>query len=67
MKKTIAISISLPQIDAAVNWNTDTKAEFFFRSLKNAFVFIVGFMACVVGTYISLLEIIRNFQQDQPY
>jgi len=66
--KMSTLSLMAPAlIDAAVNWNTDTKAEFFFRSLKNTFVFIVGFMACVVGTYISLLEIIRNFQQDQPY
>ena len=57
----------LAQIDAAVNWNTDTRSEFIFRSLKNSFVFVIGFLACVIGTYISLQDIIRNFQQDHPY
>ena len=53
-------------IDAAANWNSDSKSTFIFRSIKNIFVFTIGFLACVIGTYISLQDIVRNFQEDDP-
>jgi len=66
--KMSTLSLMAPAlIDAAANWNSDNKPTFIFRSLKNIFVFSIGFLACVIGTYISLQDIIRNFQEEDPY
>jgi len=65
--KMSTLSLMAPAlIDAAANWSSDTGPTFYIRSCKNVFVFTVGFLACVIGTYISLTDIIKNFQED-PY
>merc|ERR1712058_66717 len=49
--KMSTLSLMAPAlIDAAANWNSDNKPTFIFRSLKNIFVFSIGFLACVIGT-----------------
>jgi len=66
--KMSTLSLMAPAlIDAAANWNSDTKSTFIFRSIKNIFVFTIGFLACIIGTYISLQDIVRNFQKEDPY
>ena len=62
--KMSTLSLMAPAIiDSAAHWNSDdTKARFVYRSVKNICIFIVGFLACVVGTYISTLEIVKKFQ-----
>jgi len=67
--KMSTLSLMAPAlIDAAVNWSTDTdRTTFLLRSVKNVFIFTVGFLACIVGTYISLQDIVNNFRQDHPY
>ena len=63
--KMSTLSLMAPSIiDSAAHWNSDdTKPHFIYRSIKNIFIFIIGFLACVVGTYISTLEIVKKFQQ----
>ena len=62
--KMSTLSLMAPAIiDSAAHWNSDdTKPRFVYRSVKNICIFIVGFLACVVGTYISTLEIVKKFQ-----
>merc|ERR1712243_348349 len=40
-------------IDSAAHWNSDTGALFVYRSVKNSVVFLIGFLACIIGTYIN--------------
>merc|ERR1711973_668704 len=62
--KMSTLSLMAPAlIDAAVNWNSDSGALFIYRSIKNCVVFLIGFLACIVGTYISTMEIVHNFQE----
>ena len=63
--KMSTLSLMAPSIiDSAAHWNSDdTKPHFIYRSIKNIFIFITGFLACVVGTYISTLEIVKKFQE----
>ena len=35
---------------------------FIYRSIKNSLIFATGLVACVVGTYISIVEIVNNFK-----
>ena len=51
-------------IDSAAHWNEDTGGVFVYRCVKNSIVFVIGFLACVVGTYISTMEIVNNFRND---
>merc|ERR1719445_2138095 len=61
--KMSTLSLMAPAlIDSAAHWNSETRPVFLYRSMKNIIIFIIGFLACVVGTYISTLEIVRNFE-----
>ena len=63
--KMSTLSLMAPAlIDSAAHWTSDTGAVFVYRSVKNILVFIIGFLACIVGTYISTLEIVNNFRKD---
>merc|ERR1719204_1310082 len=62
--KMSTLSLMAPAlIDSAAHWNSDTRKVFLYRSIKNTVIFIIGFLACVVGTYISTVEIINNFKE----
>ena len=62
--KMSTLSLMAPAIiDSAAHWNSgDTNLHFIFRSAKNIAIFTIGFLACVVGTYISTLEIVKKFR-----
>jgi len=62
--KMSTLSLMAPAIiDSAAHWNSDdTKLGFTYRTIKNIGIFVIGFLACVVGTYISTLEIVKKFQ-----
>ena len=62
--KMSTLSLMAPAIiDSAAHWNSgDSKLHFIYRSSKNIAIFAIGFLACVVGTYISTLEIVKKFQ-----
>ena len=62
--KMSTLSLMAPAlIDSAAHWNSDTKGVFIYRSIKNTLIFIVGFLACVVGAYISTVAIINKFKE----
>jgi len=63
--KMSTLSLMAPAlIDSTAHWNSDGKCQWIIRSIKNIFVFTVGFLACVIGTYISLKDIINNFKEQ---
>jgi len=63
--KMSTLSLMAPAlIDSAAHWNEDTGGVFVYRCVKNIIVFIIGFLACVVGTYISTMEIVNKFKND---
>ena len=62
--KMSTLSLMAPAlIDSAAHWTQDTGATFVYRSVKNVIVFTIGFLACVVGTYISIVAIVDNFKK----
>jgi len=69
--KMSTLSLMAPALlDSAANWHSDTSSFWFYvRTLKNSLVFLVGLLACVLGTYISMQDIINNFREDKqdPY
>jgi proton-coupled amino acid transporter len=61
--KMSTLSIMAPAIiDIASNWHDQGK--FRWRTGKNILIFIFGFFGFVIGTYVSLYNIILNFTQD---
>ncbi|XP_023344937.1 proton-coupled amino acid transporter 1 isoform X1 [Eurytemora carolleeae] len=64
--KMSTLSLMAPAlIETSANWSTDTRTKCIFRSLKNSFIFLVGLLGCIIGTYISLLEIVKKFQEPE--
>ena len=63
--KMSTLSIMAPAlIDLASNWH---EPHYFKRRLaKNSFIFIVGLLGCIIGTFVSLYNIIENFQNQGP-
>merc|ERR1711892_29092 len=61
--KMSTLSLMAPAlVDSAAHWNSDSKPVFVYRCIKNVFIFTIGFLACVIGTYISTMEIVENFR-----
>merc|ERR1711892_469556 len=61
--KMSTLSLMAPaSVDSAAHWNSDSKPVFVYRCIKNVFIFTIGFLACVIGTYISTMEIVKNFR-----
>merc|ERR1711892_1218475 len=61
--KMSTLSLMAPAlVDSAAHWNSDSKTVFVYRCIKNVFIFTIGFLACVIGTYISTMEIVKNFR-----
>merc|ERR1711892_139118 len=61
--KMSTLSLMAPAlVDSAAHWNSDSKPVFVYRCIKNVFIFTIGFLACVIGTYISTMEIVKNFR-----
>ena len=59
-------SIMLPAIiDSAAHWNSDSRSLFLYRSVRNSLTFTIGCTAALLGTYISTLEICKNFREGQ--
>ena len=59
-------SIMIPAIiDTAAHWNSDGRAMFLYRSVRNSLTFTIGLVAAVLGTYISTLQICKNFRREQ--
>jgi len=58
------LSIMVPaMIDTALYWKTDSGSRWFYlRLLKNVFIFCAGFLAFIVGSYMSLSDIIKKFK-----
>ena len=50
-------------IDSAAYWSSDTPSVFLVRSVKNLIILVVGLLACVTGTWVSMTEIVNNFQR----
>jgi len=56
------LSVMVPAlIDTALYWRTDFGTKFKLRLFKNCFLLMIGFLSLVVGTYISLCDIIKKF------
>eukprot|EP00088_Acartia_fossae_P007143 TRINITY_DN13325_c0_g1_i1.p1 TRINITY_DN13325_c0_g1~~TRINITY_DN13325_c0_g1_i1.p1 ORF type:complete len:518 (-),score=24.62 TRINITY_DN13325_c0_g1_i1:787-2340(-) len=63
--KMSTLSLMAPAlIDSTAHWNSDSKCQWVFRSIKNVIVFLIGFLGCVIGTYISMQDIISNFKNE---
>ena len=63
--KMSTLSIMAPAlIDLASNWNEPS--HFKRRLVKNLIIFAFGLFGCIVGTYVSLYNIIENFENDTP-
>ena len=58
------LSIMVPaMIDTALYWKTESGSRWFYlRLLKNVFIFCAGFLAFIVGSYMSLSDIIKKFK-----
>jgi len=64
--KMSTLSLMAPAlIDSSAHWNSDSKPWFIYRCIKNSIIFVIGFLACVIGTYISLVAIIENAMQGE--
>jgi len=56
------LSIMVPAlIDMAISWNTESGTKFWLRLVKNTILFIVGFLALIIGSYISVMDIVKKF------
>ena len=63
--KMSTLSIMAPAlIDLASNWNDPD--GFKLRLAKNVIIFAFGLFGCIIGTYVSLYNIIENFRNDIP-
>ena len=64
--KMSTLSLMAPAIiDTASNWSD--LGRFRWILVKNVVIFLFGLFGCVMGTYVALKDIIRNFQQgDEP-
>merc|ERR550519_1664056 len=60
--KMSTLSLMAPAIiDSAAHWNSDNSHKKMVRSVKNTGIFLIGFLGMVIGTYISMRDIINNF------
>merc|ERR1712179_810615 len=49
--KMSTLSLMAPAlVDSAAHWNSDSPPVFVYRCIKNSFVFVIGFLACIIGT-----------------
>ena len=55
----VRLSVSV-QKQMRIKWTLPL--VFIYRSIKNSLIFATGLVACVVGTYISIVEIVNNFK-----
>jgi len=61
--KMSTLSLMAPAlVDSAAHWNSDSKPMFVVRCVKNVVIFTIGFLACIIGTYISTVEIVKKFK-----
>lgn len=59
--KMSTLSIMAPAIiDTASNWSN--LGRFRWILVKNSLIFIVGFVGCIMGTYVALHDIVENFR-----
>ncbi len=59
------LSIMAPAIiDTASNW--DSLGKYNWKLFKNILIFLFGFAGCVMGTYVSLYDIIESFKHGRP-
>jgi len=66
--KMSTLSLMAPAlIDSAAHWNSDSRPVFVYRCIKNIIIFTIGFLACIMGTYISTKDIINNFRNQDNY
>ena len=63
--KMSTLSLMAPAIiDTASNWHD--LGRFNWKGIKNFFIFLFGAFGCVMGTVISLQNIIENFMNNVP-
>jgi len=63
--KMSTLSVMAPAIiDIASNWNNPD--NFKRRLVKNCGIFVFGLFGCIIGTYVSLYNIIENFRHEGP-
>jgi len=63
--KMSTLSLMAPAIiDTASNWHD--LGRYNWRGIKNLFIFLFGAFGCVMGTIISLQNIIENFMNNVP-
>ena len=61
--KMSTLSLMAPAlIDTATNWNNLGKGQ--WRLWKNGLVFAFGLCGCVMGTYVSIVNIVDNFSKS---
>merc|ERR1711892_394519 len=61
--KMSTLSLMAPAlVDSSAHWNSDSRPVFVFRCIKNVIIFTIGFLACIIGTYISTMEIVNKFK-----
>jgi len=59
--KMSTLAIMAPAIiDTATNWAD--LGRFRWKLIKNIFIFIFGFIGCIMGTYVALRDIIERFE-----
>lgn len=60
--KMSTLAIMAPAlIDTASHWNGG-RGCMNWRLVKNGFIFLIGFFGCIMGTYVSVLNIVENFK-----
>ena len=63
--KMSILSLMAPAIiDTASNWND--LGRFNWKGIKNLLIFLFGLFGCIMGTIISLQNIIQNFMNNTP-
>merc|ERR1712018_464006 len=59
--KMSTLSLMAPAIiDTASNWSN--LGRFRWILVKNVIIFLVGFVGCIMGTYVALHDIVKNFR-----
>ena len=60
--KMSTLSIMAPAIiDTASNWSNLGRYKWVL--IKNVVIFLFGLFGCIMGTYVALRDIVRNFQE----
>ena len=63
--KMSTLAIMIPAvIDIASDWERFNETKIKRNCVKNCLIFVFGLFGCVIGTYVSILNIVHNFQHE---